>query len=703
MNADSPVETPSPKPSGWGNLSDRLRHRAAEAIDLISILAQDSVILFAGFLAEYVSEHWFHSSHGFFQLATNLSSAVFLLLYGVTVSVHVVHYVRGQMGAADAGVLGKYLPWTVAGAAVIAAAVFATIPRLSGAADAEGGGPATNRVVTRFSIDAPEGAAFDDDVPGAPLPAISPDGRMIAFVTWAGAATGTGKLWLRALDSDTARVVADVSWGTPFWSPDSQNIAFVQHRKLMRFAVGTAALQEICDLGQTVEPAGGTWNRDGVILLGLSGKTLQKVAASGGALTPVDTSRPQVRQSYPVFLPDQRHYLFLERERAGGSQETDGILVGSLEGDAPRPVVTGVRSAPIFSPAGYVLFVKDRALMAQAFDTERLQTTGAALTVAAGVDAAGNRGGITPVTASATGTLVFRATARPRSRLVWFDRTGKTHETVTEPGTHSNIALSPDGTQVAYDTNVAGRGDIWLHDFARKLATRLTFTDVNTAGPIWTPDGKSIVFRTLGNTIARVGVGTTGDVETLAQLSSNAYVDGITPDGQALIYVVTGINDPRHVFALPLAGDRKPVPITSGAFREAFPRLSPDGHWLAYISNQTGVDQIYIQSFPSPRERLQVSVSGGATPAWSANGKELYYLAPDGVLTAAAVTTTPALHVSAPAALFTPPLYGSIGTAQRFAVARDGRFLIDAVADAAPAPLTVVLNWPATLPPIVKP
>jgi Tol biopolymer transport system component len=695
VNIDGPVDIGPPRPTGWGDLSDRLRRRAAEAIDLVSILAQDSVILFAGFLAEYASDRWFHSSHGFFQLATNLSSAVFLLLYGVTVSVHVVHYVRGQMGAGDAGVLGKYLPWGIAGAAVIAAAVFATIPRLNGAPETEGAGPATNQVVTRFSIDPPEGAVFDDDVPAAPLPAISPDGRTIAFVTWTGTNTGTGKLWLRALDSDAARAVADTSWGEPFWSPDSQSIAFVYRSKLMRFTVATNTLQEICDLTGQGDLAGGAWNRDGTILVGLLGKTLEKVPASGGALTPVGAPRQQVYQGYPVFLPDQRHFLVLER--TGRDWATGAIVVGSLDGDLPHPVVPGASSAPAFSPAGYLLFVKDRALMAQPFDAARVQTTGAPLTVSPNVDAAANNGGITPVTVSATGTLIYRATAKPRSKLVWFDRTGRASETVTEPGLYGNVTISPDGTQAAYDTNVAGRGDIWVYDFVRKLATRLTFTDANTGGPVWMPDGQSIVFRTIGNSIARVRLAAAGEMETLAHLDSNIFVDGTTPDGQELIYIETGVNSARHAFALPLAGDRKPVQLTSGAFTDGFPRLSPDGHWLAYVSNQTGMNQIYIQSFPSPRERLQVSVSGGATPLWSANGRELYYLTPEGTLTAAAVTTTPMLHASAPVPLFKPPLYGAVGNAQRFAVSRDGRFLMDVVADAASAPLSVVLNWPATL------
>ena len=693
-----PGQTPSHH-GGWGDLPDRLRQRAAEAIDLISILLQDAVILLAGFLAEFASDKWFHSSHTFFQLATNLSSAVFLLLYGVTVSVHVVHYVRGQVGSAEAGVLGRYLPWLVAGAAVIAAAVFATVPGLGSATEMAGHEPASGKSVVRFSIGAPAGATFLPELSGSPWPALSPDGRHLAYVAWSGA---KGGLWVRSFDAEAAQRLADAEIGATFWSPDSENVGFVSQSKLMQIGVRSGSARSICDLLATF--AGGTWNRQGTILFGVAAGPLLKVAASGGEPVPattIESSRGETGHGYPFFLPDQRHYLFTVRSTNAANE---GIAVGSLDGGTPRLLIAGVTSAVKYSPAGYLLFVRNRTLMAQPFDAERLALTGAASTVAPDVNE--SSGGGTAVAVSGDGTLVYRTSSVLRSKLAWFDRTGKALGDATEPGEYANLALSPDGSKVAFDTGLKGRGDIWVHDLSKKVTSRLTFDDANTVGPVWTPDGTSIVFRSSKVTgrvsLYRVGVGTVGEKELLLETPVNVYADSISPDGRMLVYVHTGYNrandSNRHVFALPLAGDRKPVQMTEGQFIESFPKISPDGRWLSYASNGTGRDEIQIQSFPTPRVRMQVSTTGGTEAIWSADGRELFYLTFEGKLMSVPIkATADGLQAGAPVALFTPPLFSSPGGSQQFAVTRDGRFLVNVPTEGAPLTLSVVLNWPSSM------
>jgi dipeptidyl aminopeptidase/acylaminoacyl peptidase len=200
----------------------------------------------------------------------------------------------------------------------------------------------------------------------------------------------------------------------------------------------------------------------------------------------------------------------------------------------------------------------------------------------------------------------------------------------------------------------------------------------------------------------RVGVGTVGEKELLLETPVNVYADSISPDGKMLVYVHTGYSSAndgnRHVFALPLVGDRKPVQMTSGQFIESFPKTSPDGRWLSYASTATGRSEIQIQSFPTPRVRLQVSTTGGTEAMWSADGRELFYLTFEGKLMSVPLkATADGLQAGAPVALFTPPLFSSPGGSQQFAVARDGRFLVNVPTEGAPLTLTVVLNWPSSM------
>jgi eukaryotic-like serine/threonine-protein kinase len=554
--------------------------------------------------------------------------------------------------------------------------------------------------------------------------ALSPDGSKLAFV--ASDTNGQSRVWVRSIETLDARPLDGTEGATdlPFWSPDSRFIAFPAQGKLKKIESVGGPPVTLCDASSVY---GGAWTNDDEIIFG-SNAGLFQVSASGGSPSPVTTDGASTT---PSILPDGRHFVYLHASGQGGST---GIYVGSVDtkpqGQPSKRLLadySGVVYAPSSDPAvGYLLFVRGASpsralgtLMVQRFDTRRLELTREAVPIAEQVSFIG-------FSASATDVLVYVKGTQTaptggvrgiiQGQLTWFDREGKVLGTVGDPGSYRTLAISPDGKRVAFDradSQNSGTRNIWLYEFARGVTTRFTFDPGVDVDPVWAPDGSRIAFgssRSGTLDLYQKASNLAGDDELLFK-SSEAKVPGSwSPDGRFLLYYLPLA--PNQIWLLPLGvggADRKPVPFAKSEFNQAAGRFSPDGHWVAYSSNESGRDEIYVRPFDASSAtgsspaggtpvtgKWMASKDGGTTPLWRRDGKELFYMSLDGSAMAVDVSTSGVFQAEIPKALFKVPR-GELF----WDVSSDGkRFLMAAPSDAsasAPAPFTVVLNWQAGL------
>ncbi len=532
--------------------------------------------------------------------------------------------------------------------------------------------------------------------------AVSPDGRQVVFVA---SGDGVSRLWVRPLDTTAAQPLAGTEGASyPFWSPDSRSIGFFADGRLKRLALSGGT-------PQTLAPApvgrGGTWSADGVILFARSHPgPLSRVPAGGGDVVPVTTlGAGQSGHVFPQFLPGGRQFLFY----ATGSAETTGIYLGALDATAVTRV-TAADTAGAYAPpgpglagasreGGWLLFGSQGTLVARRFDAARGVLIGDPVTVADALAISANLGAFS---VSATGLVTYRAGGAARTQLTWFDRAGQALGTLGAPdATQFDPALSPDGRQVAVSRVAQGNTDLWLIDAAR--TTRFTFVPESDKFPVWSPDGRRLVFSQQG----RAGVSglyqkpaNGAGAEALLLASPETKVaTSWSPDGRSLLYTAFSPKTSGDVWVLPMAGDPKPSPFLNATFYEGNSAFSPDGHWVAYGSDESGRREIYVRPFPGPGGQWQISTAGGKDPRWRPDGKQLYYIAPDGHLMAAPIASSgTALQPGLPTALFQPriALGGTpvVGFRQQYDVAPDGRFLINvSVDESSAAPITVITNW----------
>ena len=499
-----------------------------------------------------------------------------------------------------------------------------------------------------------------------------------------------------SVDLVSARPVAGTDGADfPFWSPDSRTVGFFAQGKLKRIEFDGGPPQTLADasLGR-----GGAWNADGIILFGPSGNTpLSRISATGGTPEVVTHLEPgQTNYRFPQFLPDGRHFLFY----AQGATDRSGIYLGSLDGSEVKRLVAA-DTAGAWAPPDWLLYMQQGTLRAQRLDIPRGTLTGNPVTVAdpVGYSALATYGGFS---VSAAGMVAYRSGGGSRTQLTWFDRTGKTAGTVGDPDQNGLgfPELSPDGRRVAVDRTVQGNQDIWVMDILRGGAARFTFDAALDRRPLWSPDGTQMLFQSnrkgAYDLYAKPSSGT-GAEQLLIESPGQKIPYGWSADGHFLLYGWDNPKTDRDLWALPMQGDRKPVVVVNSAFYEGTGQFSPDGRWVAYISNESGRFEIFVVPFPAGGGKWQISTGGGVSPRWRHDGKELFFIGPDGQMMAATVSASGrSFEAAPPLSLFQSRIVGG-GTSNvkhQYAVSVDGRFLINVPAsDSTTAPITLLQNW----------
>ena len=562
-----------------------------------------------------------------------------------------------------------------------------------------------NALVLRFHVEPPDGVkfVFGTNVGGI---ALSPDGRSAAFV---GSGSGKSGLWVRSLEDMTARLFAGTEGASyPFWSPDSRSIAFFTGLgdSLQRVDLAGGAPSKICDLVATGRS--GAWSSDGKIVFGTVSSGLFQVPVTGGkpsSLTTPDSSHGESSYRFPQLLP-KGHFLYWVQNQ---QPENSGVYVASLAKPAESVRVLATNTNAVYAPGGdgkdYLLWLRGNTLMAQEFDTETFKLAGEPHLVADPVSATGSNGAM-DVAASANGLLLYAA-SNAVSQLTWLDRSGKPLTVVGEPGDWQTFRLSPDGRRVAASRARPGGADLWLIDVGRGVASRFTAGPGANQNPVWSPDGRSIVFTGgAPRTVVRQETAETAGERRLME-SRSTIVDSPTDysqDGRFVLFSESSsATSQRDIWLLPMdKAKAEPVPYLRSPFSsEWMGRFSPEGspHWVAYASNESGRFEVYINTFPKPSRGIPISTNGGDYPAWGPSdkdGRELFYVSPEDKLMFVKVKLgTDPREPSTPRELFPLPGYDT-GLGSPYDVTADAQsFLVRA--DQASQPLRVIANWPALL------
>jgi len=588
----------------------------------------------------------------------------------------------------------RWLPWIVAAIMTLAAA---------GTAGYVLTRPVPATLSAQFTVYAPQATKFRYEITGA---AVSPNGQFLVFSAFQ---ERGNSLYVRPLNALEARPLPGTEDADfPFWSPDSSSIAFFADGKLKRVEIAGGTPVVVCE----TRGAYGAWSRDDVILFG-SRDGVYRVAASGGVpslVTRRDDSAQERAHVFPQFLPDGEHFLYFVDNADSNKQ---GVYASSLNRPQDRAHVLSTAYRSVYAPPvggrpGRLLFLRDSTLMAQPFDASALRLEGEPTPVADGITLAPNSR-TAAFWVSDAGLLMYRnaisfGSYAGRSKLVWVSRSGKRLEDAAPEDDYSSLRISPDGTRAALGRRNAARlDDIWVLEFARGTMSRFTFDPRRETWPVWSPDGRQIAFassRSGTYQVYKKDARGAGNEEQLTQTGFDKILTDWSRDGRYLLYDEDGgWQIGSDIWALPLEGDRKPMPVLQTSFAEEAGQFSPDGNWIAYQSDESGQPEVYVQAFPSSGGRWQVSTSGGRSPRWRADGKELFYATADSqkMMAVEILVASGSVKAGTPQELFSTAM--SSGITYPYDVTADGqRFLVqELVPQTEPPSLTVVVNWQAGL------
>jgi eukaryotic-like serine/threonine-protein kinase len=608
-----------------------------------------------------------------------------------------LRWVAAQPALAPAAAGPSRAPWTLwqrlaaGAAALIAVAIFGPLIMLAGLRLVNGEDAGTAALpALQLEITTPS----TDDSFGA----VAPDGTRIAFIA---IKDHVPMLWVRPLDSEESRALPGTEGASfPFWSPDGASLGFFADNKLKRIDVASGAPIVITDAPTA---RGGDWGADGTILFAPGvNAPIKRVPARGGAVqqitTPDGVSGPSHR--HPQFLPDGKHFLF---SSGLGQPETNGTWFASL--DRSAPVKISDDDYGVFVPPATLLTIGRRTLQASRFNASTGQVSGEPVTIAQDVTA----GSFFGTSRTGTALLAYRHGSSQQRQLAWVNRRGEPLERLGAPVTVSIASpeLSPDERFVSLFLHpTSGEdNDVWVYELARYLGRPITTGPPADAHALWDPDGQAVIFNSSRSGkpgITRFPV--SGGAPSLLFNTSNIRGGGVlamTSDRRYLLLRHQADQTGLDLIAVSVA-DGKTLPVTALAGDETEGQFSPDGKWVAYVAGLTGRPEVFVQPFPEGGTRTQVSTAGGTQVRWSADGKEIYYLAPDNKLMAAPFAfrgTTPELKV--PVALFQTHLANGnnvIGNKAQYAVSRDGRFLLNTVVESPSPPIIVSVNWDKKLP-----
>jgi Tol biopolymer transport system component len=564
--------------------------------------------------------------------------------------------------------------------------------------------------VVRLAFNPPEKSLIVSDALGNTVPvqqfALSPDGRTIALV--AALQEGHTTLWLRSLDDVNPRPLSGTEFASsPFWSPDGHWIGFFAEGKIKKIPASGGPVQVLASAGI---PRGASWGRDETILFAKGNTGILRLPANGGTVSEVtrlDSSLQEGSHRWPSFLPDGRHFLYVIRS---GLPEQQGVYAGSIDGKTKKRLLP-LDSAAVYAEPGYLLYLDGDTALAQPFDSNRLELSGQPLMVAGQVGRASS--GYLAMSVSGSSILAYSAPMMRPGRLTWFDRDGKSLGTVGAEGNYIDFRLSPDESRLAatlVDPKL-GRTDIWLTDIARGSTLRLTSGFSLNASPIWSPDGTWITYRTVRKGLAEfyrksANGGGSDEAVLLEKMQrevlpeSNVWVPtDWSPDGRHILYSTSTSNVQLWLLPISLGGDAgRPFKLIDSPADVMHGNFSPDGHLIAYCSNESGAWEVYAQTFPLSDRKWKISTDSGYQPRWRADRREIYYLNRARKLMGVPVTVGPSFGV--PKSLFQTQVPSGMNSINlHYVPSRDGRrFLVNTqIGEPTPTPITVVLNWTAAL------
>ncbi|MCI0403389.1 MAG: hypothetical protein L0212_07690, partial [Acidobacteria bacterium] len=593
------------------------------------------------------------------------------------------------------------LPWALAGLLAVALALALLLPRR---------GP-TAPAITRFTIQLSETQALSGLF--RPAMAFSPDGSRLVYVA---SQSGVSQLYLRPLDSLEATALPGTEGASgPVFSPDGEWVSFMVSRNLKKVSLRDGSVVDII----IVPPisCGHAWAPDGAIIYswGIGSAGLYRIPAAGGSppevLTTPDAGRDELSHCWPEVLPGGKAVLFTVQVEGGGwdkARTAVARLSGGGEIKEWTTLINGGTNAR-YVPDGHLLYVRGDRLFRVPFDPDRLELTGTTEPVLDAVRT-DSFSGAAQFHLSPTGSLVYLTGGVNESKntLVWVDREGNAQPLPAPPRSYWQPRISPDGRRLAL-TIENGNEDIWVYDLARGTLARVTHDPSREIYPVWTPDGARIIFssdkhRRPHDMFWKAADGS-GDPHHFLIFPLDQHKNfpdfafEVSPDGRKLLFARDNVmrkGTGWDLLLLPLQGEPKPVPFVETPFDELQPTFSPDGRWVAYASNETGRFEIYLQSYPTPGQKTQVSVEGGIQPRWAPNGRELFYRNGEKLM-AVNVTSWPSLAAGAPKLLFEGRFLrgGANPGWAHYDISADGqRFLmIRSEQEGGPAQMTVVLNW----------
>jgi len=577
------------------------------------------------------------------------------------------------------------LAWSIAAVALLAGIVLAVIAFR----------PAAPAPVIRFTAAPPIGWAFSMDY-GVGPPAVSPDGKYVAFSA-TDTATGRLLLWVRDFAStEPVALPGTDGAGFAFWSPDSRSLAFFAGGFLKRVDLSGGSPRVLVP---SAVGRGGSWSKENEIIFAPTGNgAIHRVRADGGVsrpLTHLDTANHEASHRWPLFLPDGKHFLYLGRRPWTAEALGDSIYVASLDAPQGRPILN-VSSNIGYADPGYLLFLRDRTLMAQRLNLRTLQMEGEPRPIIR-EPLPYHPSGFGLFSCSRNGVLAY-GTAGVPARLQWADRNGHLEPAIFE-GDNTTPRLSADGRQIVHSRPDAATGnqDVWLYDLTRNLSRRVTFHPRDDFDGVLTPDGNTLIFASNRRGFPDLYMKTVeGRDETLLLGTAQAaFPSGVSPDGHTVVFRRLSPETLNDVCTLDL-DSRKATPFAATQFSEIQPIFAPSGRWIAWASNETGKYEVYASRYPGNTSRVQISTEGGTQPTWRGDEKEMFYVAAgDRIMSVPIEIANGVLKPGTPRTVVEVALRPSRNDQKEYDVTRDGRrFIVNSIPpDKRSLPITVVFNW----------